>query len=101
MTAPHPNDCPGDAADYFGDYTDGRYDPYAQLQFIYTLSETHLSADGLAFFIGRPGADGIEFAYRAEHSGLWAFYPTEKRWMLVASDIATLEQDWLSGDLKV
>ena len=101
MTAPDQMDCPEEAADYFGSYTEGRYDPTAHLQFIYPLSEARLSGDSSAFFIGRPGADGIEFAYRAEHQGIWAFYPAEDRWTLVASDIASLERDWLSGDLKV
>ena len=101
MIAPSPKDCPDGAAEYFRSFTDGRYDPAAHLRFIYNSDETHLSEDRQAFFVGRPGADGIEFAYRKGHRGLWAFYPSEERWHFVAPDIVALERDWLSGELKV
>jgi hypothetical protein len=89
------------APDYFRDYSEGRYDPNAYLRFIYPAGETHASDDGNAFFIGRPGADGMEFAYRDGHPGIWVWYPIDNEWRKVADDLPTLERDWLSGKLKV
>lgn len=89
------------AEEYFRDFSEGRYDPLAYLRFIYPLDETHVSDDGSAFFIGRPGADGMEFAYRDGLPGIWVWYPIEDEWRRVADNLPTLEQDWLSGKLNV
>ena len=89
------------AATYFSDYADGRFDDSSQLGFIYPLSDASVSDDGAALFIGRAGADSIQFAYRKHHSGIWAHHPMEDRWHRIAPDIATLERGWLDGTLKV
>lgn len=99
--APDPSDCPPEAAEYFSDYADGRYDDFAQLAFIYPADEARLSEGGHVFYIGCPGADGIEFAYRRGHPGIWAWYPIDAEWVRVAPDLATLEADWLSRKLTV
>jgi hypothetical protein len=89
------------AQEYFRHFSQGRYDPVACLRFIYTKGETHVSDDGKAFYIGRPGADGLEFAYRDGHPGIWIWYPIDAEWRKVTDDLLSLEQDWLSGKLKV
>ena len=89
------------AGDYFRNYSDGRYDPLSQLDFIYPQAEAHASKDGQAFCIGRPGVDGLEFAYRADQPGIWVHYPMEDEWRQVADSIAALEQGWLSEAIKV
>ena len=91
----------GPASDYFDHFTDGRYDERAFLWFIYPENEIHEFYEGAALVFGRAGADGIEFAYRRDHSGICAFYPIEAEWRPVAPDIATFETEWLSGRLKV
>lgn len=89
------------APEYFRDYPEGRYDPVAYLRFIYRLDEAHVSEDGKVFYIGRPGADGMEFAYRDGLPGIWVWYPLEREWAKVAEDLPSLEQEWMSGKLKV
>ncbi len=101
MTGPDPARCPPEAARYFRDYAAGRFDDFAQLGFIYPVAEARLAEDGSALFVGRAGADGIEFADRAGESSIWAFYPIEAEWRRVAPDIETLERDWMSRVLKV
>ena len=89
------------APDYFENFADGRYDERAYLWFIYPKAEIHEFDDGAALVFGRAGGDGIEFAFRRDHPGIWAYYPIEAEWRAVATDIATFEQEWLSGRLKV
>lgn len=87
--------------EYFRYYSEGRYDPVAHLRFIYSKDEAHVSHNGSAFCIGRPGADGLEFAYRDSHPGIWIWDPLDDEWRKVADDLPSLERDWLSGKLKV
>ena len=101
MTGPDPAQCPRQADEYFRDFAEGRYDHFAQIGFIYPAEEARLSDDRQVLYIGRPGVDGIEFAYRAGHLGIWAWYPIDAEWVLVAPDIETLERSWLSGELTV
>ena len=90
-----------EAPEYFQLFSQGRYDPVAHLRFIYTKDETYISDDGKTFYIGRPGADGLEFAYRDGNPGIWVWYPIDETWRKVAEDLPSLERDWMSGKLKV
>ena len=101
MTTAAPTDHPPEARDYFEGYTDGRYCPLSQLDFIYPEREISPSEDGQVLHIGRPGVDGLQFSYRRGHPGIWVWYPLDHRWVRVAADISTLERDWLSGHLTV
>lgn len=89
------------AADYFASHTDGREDTHAHLRFIYERAELAISEDKDALFIGRAGADSIQFAYRKGQDGIWVHYPMEDRWQWIAKDIASLERGWLDRTLKV
>ena len=40
--------------------------------------------------IGGPGVDGIAFGYRAGESGVWAYYPSESRFELMATSALEL-----------
>lgn len=86
---------------YFDSYSDGREDAEAYLQFIYKLADVQLSEDSNALFIGRAGADSIQFAYRKGLDGIWAHHPIENRWQWIAKDIAALEHGWLGRTLTV
>ena len=89
------------AAEYFRNFADGRYDETAQLHFIYPESKTYATNDGTAFVIGCPGTDGLEFAYRVNMPGIWVWYPIDNEWRKIAETLAMLERDWRSGALKV
>ena len=69
--------------------------------YIYPKTEARLSDDGLALFVGRPGNDGIEFAYRVRASGIWAWYPQEGEWRRVANDMDELDRNWRSSSMTV
>jgi hypothetical protein len=90
-----------EAETYFRLYSEGRYDDFAQLEFIYPISEARESDDGERLHIGRAGADGIEFAYRRGSPGIWAHYPIDGDLMWKADTIETFERIWKTGELKV
>ncbi len=51
--------------------------------------------------VGRPGVDGIELGYRRGMSGLWAYYPIEDHFELMADTLDELVSGWLAGTLTV
>jgi hypothetical protein len=51
--------------------------------------------------IGRPGVDGIEFGYRANFDGIWAYYPIENNFVLLAPTLATFLEGWRSQKITV
>lgn len=58
-------------------------------------------ADIAFLVVGRPGVDGIEFGYRKDDKGLWAFHPLDTRFQYLAADAGALVSGWLAGDLRV
>ena len=82
-------------------YSDGRYDDLAKLWFIYPIQEASIDVSLQALFVGRAGADGIEFCFRTGRSGVWAYYPIEAEWRQVARSLAELEDGWLDGRITV
>lgn len=92
-----------DCDEYFGvpGFRDGVFLPEACLQVVYPESQVHLD-EGLGFLaIGSAGADGIEFGYRAAHSGVWAFHPIESRFQHVAESLGQLVEGYRTGAIKV
>ena len=51
--------------------------------------------------VGRAGVDGILFGYRLGMSGLWAFYPIEQEFVLVAASVTELVKKWIDGPLNL
>jgi hypothetical protein len=51
--------------------------------------------------VGRPGVDAIEFGYRKGLRGLWAYYPIDQEFVLMAPTVTELVEGWLSGRLSV
>jgi hypothetical protein len=51
--------------------------------------------------IGRPGVDGIEWGYRRGRSGIWAHYPVEGDFRLVADSVSALRGGYGSGRVTV
>lgn len=51
--------------------------------------------------IGRPGVDGIEWGYRRGHQGIWAYYPVEDAFVLIARSADALREGYDSGRITV
>ena len=89
--------------DYFGsEYARaGFWDEASQVQVVVTAAAVE-ELPGRAFLaIGRPGVDGILFGYRADRPGLWAYYPIEGDFRLLAATVVDLVRGWASGDISV
>jgi hypothetical protein len=87
--------------EYFANYAAGRFDERAQLWFILPVAKSSIERALAAFVVGSAGGDGIQFCFRAGERGVWAYYPQEKRWLLLAKDLVNLERGWLTGAIKV
>ncbi|WP_413718985.1 hypothetical protein [Silicimonas sp. MF1-12-2] len=90
-----------EATDYFRFYSEGRHDRLAKVAFIYSSEEVRESKDGEKLYIGRAGADGIEFVYRRGSPDIWAYYPIDGDLEWKAENIEGLERAWKTGALKV
>ena len=51
--------------------------------------------------MGRSGVDGIDFGYRMDRPGLWAFYPIDEEFEFMAESTQMLIDGWCSGSLSV
>jgi len=51
--------------------------------------------------IGRPGVDGIEWGYRRNCEGLWAHYPIENEFRVIANSVSDLRDGYASGRIIV
>lgn len=92
-----------DCAEYFTDgwWQRGHFDEMSQTLVIMPLEEAYETQDVAFFAVGRSGADGIDFGYRKDHPGLWAFYPIEQNFKFMASTISGLVAEWCGGYLSV
>jgi len=89
--------------DYFaGDWSvRGHFDELSQTLVVVPLSSAYEDREAEFFAVGRSGCDGIDFGYRKGHSGLWAFYPIERKFRYMAATIAELVDGWCANRLKV
>jgi hypothetical protein len=89
-----------------GDYFEGAwaqegyFDDVSQTLVIAPLDETYVVEESDFFAVGRSGGAGIDFGYRKNHSGLWAFYPIGKEFKFMADNIRVLVDEWCSGRLS-
>lgn len=88
------------AAQLDGTCAEGRTDN-AECPYLYARHDQHLSDDGSALIIGTAGVDGIVFALRRTHCGVWAYHPLADTWTHVAPDITQFETLWLAGRIAV
>ncbi len=95
-----PKDWP-EAAKFFEDFVTGRGLGAARYNFLYASGEIRQSANGERLYIGRAGADGIEFIYRRGHDGIWAYCPIEGEYLPLADDIDSFVKGWSSGRIRV
>ena len=87
--------------EYFATFSGGRFDERAQLWFIVPIEKSSIDRQRRAFVVGQAGADGIQFCFRAGQRGIWAYYPQEERWTLLADSLSDLERGWFNGMIKV
>lgn len=79
----------------------GHFNEESQTLVIAPLAEAYEDR-GIGFFaVGRSGCGGIDFGYRKGHAGLWAFYPIDLEFRLMAASVAELVEGWCSGKLAV
>jgi hypothetical protein len=90
-------------ADYFASdkFTRGVWDGQSKLWVIVAADEVVERSELEVLVVGRPGCDGIEFGYRKEHDGLWAYYPIGRELTLVAPSVSPLVEGWLGGSIAV
>jgi hypothetical protein len=51
--------------------------------------------------VGSPYVDGIDWGYRKGQRGLWAYYPIDAEFVLLAATFEELVERWFSGELTV
>ena len=90
-------------ADYFGSeqFRLGVWSESEQLHLIVAAGEIAELRDLEFLVVGRPGVDGIEFGYRKNHDGIWAYYPISREFSQVASSVSGLVEGWFAGSIKV
>lgn len=88
-------------AEYLSKYESGYYDDEACLHLVLPLCEVTIDAEHQHLVIGHAGADGIEFCYRIDKPGVWAYYPIEVKFQKVAANIGQLIEGWHNGAIKI
>jgi hypothetical protein len=51
--------------------------------------------------IGGPGVDGIRWGYRKRQCGVWAHYPIDNEFLLLAATATELQSGYSSGRITV
>jgi hypothetical protein len=80
---------------------DGYFDEASQTLVIVPLNEIYEITESSFLAVGRSGGDGIDFGYRKNFTGLWAFYPIDQEFKFMARGIQELVDGWSSGRLFV
>src|SRR5262245_24183084 len=90
-------------SDYFGSckFTRGVWSESEHLWLIFSVDRVFERSEREFLVIGRPGVDGIEFGYRRGHDGIWAHYPIEGEFRLIAPRVSALVEGWLGGSIRV
>lgn len=79
----------------------GHFDEDSQLSVVVKLSEAYEDRRIDFFAVGRSGCGGIDFGYRKGLVGLWAYYPIDREFRLMAQTVAELVEGWCNGKLSV
>jgi len=90
-------------SDYFASekFTRGVWSDSEQMWLIVAADEVVEQPEREFLVVGRPGVDGIEFGYRRGHDGIWAHYPIDRDFRLVAPSVSALVEGWLNGSITV
>ena len=79
----------------------GWWDEESQYWYIEPAPRVHEDIAREFLIIGGPGVDGIEWGYRRRHQGLWAHYPIDDEFVLLAGSTSELREGYLSGRITV
>ena len=90
-------------SDYFGSSLaeGGYWDEAGQYWYVWPSNRVYESADRQLLVIGGPGVDGIDWGYRADQTGLWAYYPIGQEFVWLAPTADALVQGWRAGAITV
>jgi hypothetical protein len=90
-------------ADYFDSvaFPEGIWSERDQLWLILPSAEVFERSGEKFLVIGRPGVDGIEFGYRRELDGVWAYYPFTREFLKLAPNVKSLVEGWNGGTITV
>jgi hypothetical protein len=94
---------PYDCGDYFLSSLSERgwWDEAAQYWYIEPAERVFEDTSRELLVIGGPGVDGIRWGYRRGHRGIWAHYPIEDDFVLIAPSAAELRDGYASGRITV
>ncbi len=80
---------------------EGLWDELAQLFLLEPLSRVEILSDIGFMQVGRPGVDGIGLGYRFKQAGLWAYYPVDQRFELLATSLELFLKGWSTNTITV
>ena len=92
-----------ECADYFSSTLaeHGWWDEDGQYWYIEPAPNVREEVTHPFLVIGGPGVDGIRWGYRKGHRGIWAHYPIEDEFILLAGSASELREGYASGAIKV
>lgn len=88
--------------EYFRDgwFERGRIGQRSQTWVVIPYDQAYEDTEAGFLAIGRSG-EGVDFEYRKGIEGLWAYYPIECRFKLMAETVAELAEGWCANQLTV
>ena len=87
--------------EYLSKYENGFYHDDSYLKVILPLTEASIDPIHNHLVVGHAGVDSIEFCYRINQPGIWAFYPIDNEFEKLAESIGQLIEGWLNGTITV
>jgi hypothetical protein len=87
--------------DYFASRlaTDGHYDTESQYLYVFPRHRIHEDEEREFLVVG--GCDVCAWGYRRDRTGVWAWYPIDAEFKLLAPGIEALLAGWLAGTIRV
>jgi hypothetical protein len=73
----------------------------SQCPVIVPFDEVHEVPNAEFLAVGHAGSDGIDFGYRKDVPGIWAYYPIDRDFKYMSATIKELVAAWISGKLSV
>jgi hypothetical protein len=92
-----------ECSDYFSSplAQTGWFDVDGQYWYVEPVERLVEDAELHFLVIGGPGVDGIRWGYRRGERGVWAFFPIEAEFRLLAPSVADLVEGYGSGRITV
>ena len=80
---------------------EGNFDKQSQTWVVHPEHDVYERIDAGFMAVGRSGVGGIDFGYRVDRLGLWAYYPIDGTFKFMAANLDELVRGWISGTLSV